>query len=143
MVSVRFVLLLVARVFCQIGASNSRNISRLSTNTALHVLEFVLSFSVTWSVSQEILPLGNTATVATFPRIYSRSISTRLPNFLGDLEAIRKCCRSPTRGQSTEMSVLYFHRGIPAKMDLKQYKTLLVSWEVFYGHDKSGEGFFA
>ena len=76
-------------------------------------------------VSQEILPLGNIAAAAIFPRIYGRSISTRLPNFLGNLEAIRKYCRSLTLGPSTDLSVLYLRRGIPAKMDVKQYKTLM------------------
>ena len=74
-------------------------------------------------MSQEILPLGNIAAAAIFPRKNCRSISTRLPNFLGNLEAIRKYCRSPTRGPSAELSALC--RGIPAKMDLKQYKTLM------------------
>ena len=55
-------------------------------------------------MSQEILPLGNIAAVATFPRIYGRS---------------------PTRGLSTELSVLRLRLGIPAKMNMKQYKTLM------------------
>ena len=57
-------------------------------------------FPATMPVSQEILPLGNIATAATFPRIYGRSISMWLPNFLGNLEAIQKYCRSSIRGPS-------------------------------------------
>ena len=76
-------------------------------------------------MSQEILSLGNIAAAATFPRIYGRSISMRLPNFLGNVEAIWKYCRSPIRGSSTELSVLYLRCEILAKMDVKQYKTLI------------------
>ena len=76
-------------------------------------------------MSQEILPLGNIAAAAIFPKIYGRSISPRLSNLLGNLEAIRKYCRSLTLGTSTDLSVLYLRGRIPAKMDVKQYKTLM------------------
>ena len=49
--------------------------------------------------------LGSIAAAATFPRIYGRSISAR--------------------GRSTELSLLCLRRGIPAKMDVKPYKTLM------------------
>ena len=45
------------------------------------------------TVSLEILLLGKAAAAATFPRIYGRFISTRIQNFLGNLEAIRKYFR--------------------------------------------------
>ena len=52
---------------------------------------------------KEILSLGNIAHAATFSRIFALSISTRLPNFLANVEAIRKL-PLPTRGSSTELS---------------------------------------
>ena len=74
-------------------------------------------------VSQEILPLGNFAAAAIFPRIYCRPLTTQPPNFLGNIGVIRKYCRSETRGHNRRLSDRYRAGG--AKTDQDQYDRLL------------------
>ena len=86
-------------------------------------------------MSQEILPLGNIASAATFPRVYGHSISTQLPDFLGNLEAIRKYCRMSTRGPSTELSqhklTIYWHMYLQIDITLPIIEKTIFDEKVF------------